>query len=83
MELESVCIALDELSKDSSVPKNVKAVLNEIKLSLNCSKDQMPVKINAALQKLEALSMDSNLSMFGRTAIWGLTSELECVNCKL
>lgn len=77
MELESVCIALDELSKDTSIPKNVRTVLCSIKTSLECPKEQILIRIDAALQKIEEIAMDSNLDSSGRTELWELTSTLE------
>lgn len=78
-----LCIALDfieDLLKDNSMPKNVRAVLTEIKVSLNCEATQIPIRIDAALQKVEELSMDANINSFSRSELWNLTSVLESLN---
>lgn len=80
MELEQVAEFLEELSKDSSIPQNIRLALCDIKCSLDCTKDRLPVNIDAALQKLEEVSNNPNLSAFNRTEIWSLTSAIESLN---
>ena len=81
MGVDEVTDFLDELSSDSTMPRNVKAVLCEIKgLLVNCSGDEMPLRVDSALQKLEEISNDPNLSPFGRTELWNLTSAIEALN---
>ena len=81
MSLQATLELLDMLIEDHSIPKNVRLSLSKIKDMLkNASKDELPVKIDAAMQIIEAISSDPNLPSFTRTQIWNLTSLLESIN---
>jgi uncharacterized protein (UPF0147 family) len=80
MDVCAVTEAIEFLTKDTSLPRNIRNSLDEIKNSLNCAEDKILLRINAALQQLEDLSNDPNLSVFGRTEIWNLTSAIELLN---
>ena len=69
---------LDMLHKDPSISRSVKNALEHVKLLLETD-DEIGVKIDAAVQKVENLSLDPNLASYARTQIWNLTSLLE--NC--
>jgi len=80
MDVSNVIEFLDELSQDMSMPRNVRAALCDIKVSLSCSTEEIPLRVDAALQRLEELASDPNISPFGRTEIWNLTSAIESLN---
>ena len=80
MDTDHVIEFLKELSQDISMPRNVRTALCEIKNSLSCSDEQIPLRVDAALQRLEELAMDPNISSFGRSEIWNLTSAIEGLN---
>jgi|GEM_PF-2210671 uncharacterized protein (UPF0147 family) len=67
---------LKALLQDSSISKSIHDVLEEIYESLNDKKD-IEVKISSALQKVEELSTDANLTADVRTQIWSLSTLLE------
>ena len=67
---------LQLLLQDTSISKNVRVIIDEIAEELKDEK-QLPLKINSALQKVEDLSLDPNLSTYARTQIWSLTTLLE------
>ena len=72
---------LEELSVDMSMPRNVRSALCSIKDSLgNCSESEVALRVDDALQRLEEIASDPNLSAFGRTEIWTLTSAVENLN---
>ena len=64
------------LAKDIAISKNIRDILEYIWEDLRDEKN-ISVKIDAALQKIEDLSLDPNLSPYVRTQIWNLTSLLE------
>lgn len=78
MNLENALDLLEELAQDHSVPRNIRTILTEIKVSLE-AKDgpEMAVRIDSALQKIEDMSLDTNLTSFARMQIFNLTSLLE------
>jgi uncharacterized protein (UPF0147 family) len=74
--IDEVHELLDSILQDSSLSKNIREILAEIKEELSDGKN-IELKINAALQKTEDLSLDPNLSADVRTQIWNLTTLLE------
>jgi uncharacterized protein (UPF0147 family) len=74
--IDEVHELLNNILQDPSLPKRVKEILAEIKEELNDGKN-IALKINAALQKAEDLSLDPTLSADVRTQIWNLTTLLE------
>ena len=74
--MDEVQELLDALLQDASLSKNIRAILVEIAEELRDTKN-IELKINSALQKVEDLSLDPNLSPYVRTQIWNLTTLLE------
>lgn len=80
-ELNQVISLLEELQEDSSVSKNVKIKLNNMKQELKDSnKDNLSLTVNKILSDLEDISGDVNIPMFVRTQIWSITSLLETLS---
>ena len=77
-ELKDVIELLNELKKDSSVPKNVRDRIESTILILNDDEDTA-IKVNKALHELEDVADDANLQPFTRTQIWNVVSLLENV----
>ena len=75
-DLNEVNELLEALAKDIAISKNIRDILEYIWEDLRDEKN-ISVKIDAALQKIEDLSLDPNLSPYVRTQIWNLTSLLE------
>ena len=80
--LDEIQELLDSLLQDTSLSKNVRILIEEIKEELRDSKN-LALKINSALQKVEDLSIDPNLSQYARTQIWNLTTLLENAQSEL
>jgi len=78
-QLTEVLELLDSLRRDSSISKNVRSILEVIQQNLSAGQE-LGVKIDSALQKVEGISLDPNLSTYARSQIWNLTSMLESVN---
>lgn len=74
--IDEVHELLDSILQDGSLSKNIREILREIKEELSTEKD-IELKINAALQKTEDLSLDPNLNADIRTQLWNLTTLLE------
>ena len=83
MDVQDVLEFVEELSVDMSMPRNVRSELCNIKNSLSCSSEEVPLRVDAALQKLESMASDPNISPFGRTEIWTLTSAIESLNTQV
>lgn len=80
-DLTEVADLLNSLSKDGSISKNVREILGDIQEEIREETD-INMKIDTALQKVEDISLDPNLSPYARTQIWSLTSLLEAAHSK-
>ena len=79
-ELKDIKNLIKQLTEDRSIPRNVRVALEELKdMFKNDAKKEQDVKIDTALQMVEDLALDPNLSSYARTQIWNLTSLLESV----
>lgn len=74
---DEVVELVEELRSDKSIPKNVRSVLEQIKMLLCDNGREIGVKVDASMQMIESISLDPNLSSFARTQIWELSSALE------
>ena len=76
MGAKEIIELLTELSQDNSLSRNIRAALSDIKDSLE-NGEEFEVKVDAALQKVEDLALDPNISCYGRERLWTLTTMLE------
>ncbi len=76
-ELIEILELIEEICENSAVPRNVKASLEIIKATFQDETIELGIKVDSAMQSIEDLSLDPNLSQFARTQIWNLTSLLE------
>lgn len=81
MEMDDISKLLDEVSDDRTVPRNIRNLIQEAKNHLN-GKQELPVRINAAISILDEVSNDSNIPIYTRTQIWNIVSMLEVMNEK-
>ena len=78
-QLQEILKALDALKDDEAVPKNIKAKIDGIVLTLN-SDDELSSKVGKSLIILDETSEDLNIQPFIRTQIWNISSMLEKLN---
>jgi len=67
---------IDNVSSDTSVPKNIRRALVEAKERLK-GNDELSTKVSSAVYSIEAVSEDINMPMHARTQIWAILSALE------
>lgn len=70
---------LEQVVKDTSIPKNIRKSADDVKNILLNEKDDMSAKVSSAIYILEEISNDRNLPMHARTLIWNVASELETI----
>jgi uncharacterized protein len=75
-ELDPIIEVLNELSSDTSVPRNVRATLSGARKKLLESDDKVAA-MSSAIYDLDGISSDINLPAHARTLVWNLLSELE------
>ncbi len=78
-EIERICKMLDQITEDSSVPRNIRTGAEECKEMLLNSDDDLDVRIASSIFKLEDLADDPNIPLHGRTLIWNIISQLESI----
>ena len=79
MNMETISKLLDEINDDRTVPRNIRNMVQEAKDNLN-GKQELSVRINAAISLLDEVSNDSNIPTYTRTQIWNIVSMLEVMN---
>lgn len=67
---------IDNVSSDTSVPKNIRRALAEAKEKLKGG-GELSTRISSAVYCIEAVSEDINMPMHARTQIWAILSALE------
>jgi len=75
-DIEDIKYLLDELLDDGTIPRNVKAVLNDIKVIIQRSSSDA-VKLSDSVYKLQDISEDVNLPLNAKSDIWMLQSKVE------
>jgi len=79
MDMEIISKLLDEINDDRTVPRNIRNMVQEAKDNLN-GKQELAVRINAAISLLDEVSNDTNIPTYTRTQIWNIVSMLEVMN---
>lgn len=77
-KLTQVKQQIDLLLNDNSVPRNVKAALDEAKKALD-QEGGYSVRSSTATYKIDEVSNDINLPPYARTVIWNILSLLESI----
>ncbi|MGB9703347.1 MAG: UPF0147 family protein [Candidatus Micrarchaeia archaeon] len=67
------------VTKDTSIPKNVRAALEKAKVSLENVQEDQTVRISNAVYTIQEVSNDVNLPLHARTQIWQILGMLEKV----
>ena len=76
-KIENITTGLDMLLEDSSVPRNIRRLADEIKALLADSAEPMDVRKARAISKLDDMANDPNIPLHGRTLVWNIMSQLE------
>ena len=75
--LDRVIEGLGELTEDVSLPRNIRRGAQGALDELNRVGPAMDVKVAGTVGLLDELASDVNLPQHGRTALWGIISQLE------
>lgn len=77
--VQNIISALEELSTDNTVPKNIKIKINDIMALLKDEAQDISIRINKVMSVLDEISDDTNIQAYTRTQIWNIASLLEMV----
>ena len=78
-KLHQISQILDQLSEDSSVPRNIRRGAGEAKGLLFKTGEALDLRVASAIFILDELANDPNIPLHGRTLIWNVISQLETV----
>ena len=75
--LESVIKLLGEILEDRTVPRNIKAMVEQAKNALEDKNSDLNLRLSTAISNLDEIINDPNMPMYTRTQIWNIVSMLE------
>ncbi|HIH21936.1 MAG: UPF0147 family protein [Candidatus Diapherotrites archaeon] len=81
-DIKAVVELMDSVIADNSVPRNIRAAVDEARQKIESSEEK-GVSITTAIYRLDDISNDINMPSHTRTEIWGIISELEALKEKL
>ena len=76
---EEVIFLLDDLSQDTSVPKNVRKSATDAKDKMGVQKNSLDLRCATAVSILDEMSNDPNVPSHGRAALYTIISKLEAL----
>ena len=79
-KVKQITDVLDQLTEDTSVPRNIRRGAKDAKDLLLGQKDALDVRAASASFILDELANDPNIPLHGRTLIWNIISQLETVS---
>lgn len=82
-KLEPIIKLLSDIIDDRTVPRNIRSHIEQAKKSLENEKDEMDMKLSAAISYLDEIINDPNMPMYTRTQIWNIVSMLETIKKEL
>ncbi|MFN6992249.1 MAG: UPF0147 family protein [Fervidobacterium sp.] len=79
-KLEPIIKQLSEIIEDRTVPRNIRAAVEEAKKNLTEENGKdWDVKLSTAISILDEITNDPNIPSYTRTQIWNIVSMLEIV----
>ncbi len=75
-----VVYLLEELSQDSSVPKNVRKNAQDARTKLESQKTSLDIRCATAISMLDDISNDPNVPSHGRESLYTIISKLEALS---
>ena len=77
--VKQIIVIMDQLSEDTSVPRNIRRAAVECKDRLRKKEEALDVRTASVIFKLDEMANDPNIPLHGRTLIWNIISQLEQV----
>ena len=76
VRIRQIIEVMDQLSEDTSVPRNIRRGAKESKEILLNTKEPLDVRTASASLILDELANDPNIPLHGRTLIWNIINML-------
>ncbi len=77
-KIHEVIKALEEMSTDTTITKNVKTKIQATLVALK-EDIEISLRVNKALHELDDLTDDINIEPYTRTQLWNVVSMLEMI----
>lgn len=77
--ISAVVTRIEDVKDSSSLPSNVKDMLDRATDALEDEDEELSVRINTATSILDEVSNDPNIAQHTRTEVWNIASMLESV----
>lgn len=75
--IKQICYQLEELNKDTSIPRNIRRMAKESKDILLDEKKQLDVRAAMAISNLDKMVNDPNIPLHARPQLYWIMSQLE------
>jgi len=75
-KVREILSLMDMVVEDTSVPKNIRKVVQEAREHLK-SQEELTTRISSAIYSLDGVDEDINMPMHARTQVWTILSALE------
>ncbi len=80
MLYNEVIYLLEEMSQDSSVPKNVRKNAQDARTKMENQKTSLDIRCATAISMLDEISNDPNVPSHGRASLYTIISKLEALS---
>ena len=77
VDISQIIQLLDAILTDRTVPKNIRKIVEDSKISLTSDEKSTELKISTAIHLLDDVTNDPNMPLYTRTQIWNAVSMLE------
>ncbi|MCL4332627.1 MAG: UPF0147 family protein [Candidatus Thermoplasmatota archaeon] len=77
--MDEILYLMDELSQDTSVPKNVRRHAADSKAKLQKESESLDLRCATVVSQLDDLANDPNVPAHGRTFLYTIISKLEAL----
>jgi len=75
-----VLALMDDLSEDTSIPRNIRKMSSDSKEKLLNEKESLDLRCATVISELDDISNDPNVPSHGRAAIYTIISKLESLS---
>jgi len=81
-QIESLKSMIEEVLKDRGIPKNIRAIIENVKSKISSEKPASE-DFSSAIYALDDISNNINMPTYTRTSIWEIISEMERIKEEL
>jgi len=74
---EDIIPLLKQIAEDRTVPRNIREKVDDSIAALQNEREDLKMRINAAVSNLDEVSNDPNIPMYTRTQVWNIVTALE------